>query len=86
MHTIVFVLHTDVCSGHFTGPQGIIQSPGYPGNYPNDANCTWTIELPPGVAKTISISRVEIVDSDNCAEDYLLVTIFLALNLKNTIF
>nr|XP_048681763.1 CUB and sushi domain-containing protein 2 isoform X3 [Caretta caretta] len=31
------------CSYVFQGPNGTIQSPGFPYGYPNYANCTWTI-------------------------------------------
>lgn len=31
------------CSYVLRGPNGTIQSPGFPYGYPNYANCTWTI-------------------------------------------
>lgn len=31
------------CSYILQGPNGTIQSPGFPYGYPNYANCTWTI-------------------------------------------
>lgn len=31
------------CSHILQGPNGTIQSPGFPYGYPNYANCTWTI-------------------------------------------
>ncbi|KAL2296020.1 hypothetical protein Nmel_017551 [Mimus melanotis] len=31
------------CSHTLQGPNGTIQSPGFPYGYPNYANCTWTI-------------------------------------------
>ena len=30
-----------------TGSSGNFKSPGYPGNYPNDIQCKWTITVPP---------------------------------------
>ncbi|ETE63311.1 hypothetical protein L345_10929, partial [Ophiophagus hannah] len=35
--------HTQNCSYILQGPNGTIQSPGFPYGYPNYANCTWTI-------------------------------------------
>ena len=34
------------CGGKFRDDSGIITSPGYPGNYFNNANCTYLIEIP----------------------------------------
>ncbi|KAL9979480.1 hypothetical protein ACROYT_G017151 [Oculina patagonica] len=34
------------CGGSLTGSSGNFKSPGYPGNYPNDVECKWTITVP----------------------------------------
>ncbi|KAJ7423394.1 CUB and sushi domain-containing protein 2-like isoform X1 [Willisornis vidua] len=36
-------LQAQNCSHVLQGPNGTIQSPGFPYGYPNYANCTWTI-------------------------------------------
>ncbi|XP_073670702.1 ovochymase-2 [Paramisgurnus dabryanus] len=41
------------CGGYFTSQQGELQSPNWPKEYPNQAVCTWTINIPS--AKTIYI-------------------------------
>ncbi|XP_077863274.1 uncharacterized protein LOC144346275 [Saccoglossus kowalevskii] len=33
------------CGGQFTGHSGYIYSPNYPGKYPDDQNCIWTITV-----------------------------------------
>lgn len=38
-----FLLPAQNCSHILQGPNGTIQSPGFPYGYPNYANCTWTI-------------------------------------------
>lgn len=38
-----FLLPAQNCSHTLQGPNGTIQSPGFPYGYPNYANCTWTI-------------------------------------------
>lgn len=38
-----FLLPAQNCSHVLQGPNGTIQSPGFPYGYPNYANCTWTI-------------------------------------------
>ena len=34
------------CGGNFSAPNGIVTSPSYPHNYPNNANCKYTISQP----------------------------------------
>uniref|UniRef100_A0A8C3ESN5 Uncharacterized protein n=1 Tax=Corvus moneduloides TaxID=1196302 RepID=A0A8C3ESN5_CORMO len=33
------------CGGLLSSSSGTLQSPFYPGNYPNNANCVWEIQL-----------------------------------------
>ncbi|XP_072007404.1 CUB and sushi domain-containing protein 3 isoform X6 [Engystomops pustulosus] len=43
----------DACGGTVRGTNGIISSPGFPNEYHNNADCTWTIVTEPG--DTISL-------------------------------
>uniref|UniRef100_UPI00358FCE16 CUB and sushi domain-containing protein 3-like n=1 Tax=Myxine glutinosa TaxID=7769 RepID=UPI00358FCE16 len=36
------------CGGVLTETEGVILSPGYPGNYPSNQDCVWRIRLPQG--------------------------------------
>ncbi|RMX38167.1 hypothetical protein pdam_00014767 [Pocillopora damicornis] len=36
------------CGGALVGPSGNLASPNYPGNYPSNAYCVWTVTVPPG--------------------------------------
>lgn len=38
-----FSLPGQNCTFHLQGPNGTVESPGFPYGYPNYANCTWTI-------------------------------------------
>ncbi|KAJ8727242.1 hypothetical protein PYW08_015639 [Mythimna loreyi] len=35
-----------ICNNNVTGRYGVIESPGYPSNYPPNLNCLWTITVP----------------------------------------
>uniref|UniRef100_A0A8V5FZ61 Uncharacterized protein n=1 Tax=Melopsittacus undulatus TaxID=13146 RepID=A0A8V5FZ61_MELUD len=41
---IFFSAEYNSCGGLLSSPSGTLQSPFYPGNYPNNANCVWVIE------------------------------------------
>ncbi|KAG7501128.1 hypothetical protein JOB18_040546 [Solea senegalensis] len=43
----------DTCGGTVRGGSGVVTSPGYPGNYNNQADCTWILLAEPG--DTISV-------------------------------
>lgn len=43
----------DACGGTVRGTNGIISSPGFPNEYHNNADCTWTVVTEPG--DTISL-------------------------------
>ena len=40
--------------------EGYIQSPNYPNNYPNRADCSWAIKVSNGTRMTIRIEDVEV--------------------------
>ena len=48
------------CGGAFTTPYGHITSPSYPENYPNHADCLYTISQPTGTNITIKILSMDI--------------------------
>nr|KAG5692364.1 hypothetical protein BaRGS_007977 [Batillaria attramentaria] len=50
---------------------GTVNSPGYPGNYPHNRDCVWTIAVPPGNNILIQFAYLAIEHHDNCSYDYL---------------
>ena len=72
---IVLVLSV-VCNGiQTTALQGIIQSPEFPGVYPDQANCDWKITLPLGYQIELTFSKFDVENHDEvkCPYDYLKV-------------
>ena len=55
--------------GYFSTNGGIITSPSYPDNYPNNANCLYTISQPIG---TVILLKFHIWDIDriSCLYEY----------------
>ena len=57
------------CGGHFTAPNGLIYSPSYPENYPDNADCIYTISQPTGTVILMKFLSMDIY-SYQCS-DYL---------------
>ncbi|XP_023335557.1 cubilin [Eurytemora carolleeae] len=61
-----------VCGGLFTGlSHGSIKSPGYPGQYPHNADCTWTISVEPGKRIQFHFATLSIETHSTCEMDKL---------------
>ena len=52
------------CGGSFTTPNGILASPSYPENYPDDADCIFTISQP---TSTVILLNFLIIDIEKAA-------------------
>uniref|UniRef100_M4AIH9 CUB and Sushi multiple domains 3 n=1 Tax=Xiphophorus maculatus TaxID=8083 RepID=M4AIH9_XIPMA len=47
------------CGGHYSGPSGVILSPGWPGYYKDSLSCEWVIEAEAGRSIKISFDRFQ---------------------------
>uniref|UniRef100_A0A671XBC1 CUB and Sushi multiple domains 3 n=1 Tax=Sparus aurata TaxID=8175 RepID=A0A671XBC1_SPAAU len=47
------------CGGHYSGPSGVILSPGWPGYYKDSLSCEWVIEAELGSSIKISFDRFQ---------------------------
>ncbi|KAL3290304.1 hypothetical protein HHI36_023648 [Cryptolaemus montrouzieri] len=60
------------CGGIFHGKSRVIQTPGYPGDYPNNTECIWEIRASEGFHIGLTfIDRFHLEESDDCINDYL---------------
>ncbi|XP_077347020.1 cubilin isoform X1 [Lithobates pipiens] len=59
------------CGGHLSDPHGSIFSPGYPGNYPPNRDCYWTISTAPGLYITFAFGTLSLEHHATCENDYL---------------
>ena len=68
----MIVLYVVVCGENMNEEQGIIYSPGYPGNLPNNRECIWTINLPEGRQVMLNMSDFYLPDrSSDCSSSFL---------------
>jgi cubilin len=61
----------DDCSGYFDELSGTFNSPGYPGDYPNNAVCSWEIEAPPEYRIRLTFPDFRLEPSSNCEKDFV---------------
>lgn len=62
---------TAACGGTYTSFQGKIASPGYPNTYPLNAECIWILNNSPGNKLSLTFSKFDLQQSENCDLDYL---------------
>ncbi|ODM98815.1 Cubilin [Orchesella cincta] len=60
-----------VCGGIENGTHGSISSPGYPGKYPHDRDCTWQIKVSLGKKIQLVFASFQLENHPNCSYDYL---------------
>uniref|UniRef100_A0A8C3F4L8 Scavenger receptor cysteine-rich domain-containing protein DMBT1 n=1 Tax=Chrysemys picta bellii TaxID=8478 RepID=A0A8C3F4L8_CHRPI len=58
------------CGGVLQSSSGTFQSPFYPGNYPNNADCVWEIEAVSNYRVTLSFSDI-VTEGGTCQYDYI---------------
>ena len=58
------------CGGNFTTPNGVLTSPAYPDNYPNNADCVYTISHPNDIV-VLTFHSMDIYSSYSCSFHYL---------------
>ncbi|XP_054133231.1 deleted in malignant brain tumors 1 protein [Melozone crissalis] len=58
------------CGGSVSDPSGVLQSPNYPGNYPNDADCVWEIQVENNFRVTLTFRDI-VMQSGMCQHDYI---------------
>ena len=59
------------CGGKLTTSSGILTSPSYPQNYPENTDCVYTISQPIGTIIIMNLVSMDIEQSDSCNYDYI---------------
>ncbi|MED6285606.1 hypothetical protein CHARACLAT_030894, partial [Characodon lateralis] len=59
------------CGGILYGDHGSFSSPEYPGSYPNNTHCEWSVKAPRGHVVTITFAQISIDDPGDCQNNFL---------------
>uniref|UniRef100_A0A8C5R8E7 CUB domain containing protein 2 n=1 Tax=Leptobrachium leishanense TaxID=445787 RepID=A0A8C5R8E7_9ANUR len=62
----------DICGGVLNGLSGVITSPEYPDNYPNNAECHWMIQAAPDSKIHLVFTDFQ-MESEECNFDYVAI-------------
>ncbi|XP_059708142.1 deleted in malignant brain tumors 1 protein-like isoform X2 [Haemorhous mexicanus] len=58
------------CGGLLSSSSGTLQSPFYPRNYPNNANCVWEIQVQSNFRVTLTFTDIQ-MEGGRCLSDYV---------------
>ncbi|XP_032700051.1 CUB domain-containing protein 2 [Lontra canadensis] len=63
----------DVCGGVLTGLSGVLTSPEYPDNYPNNVECHWVIRASGPATVKLVFMDFQVEGNEECTYDYVAV-------------
>ena len=67
-------INVGACGDNFTSPNGILTSPNYPNQYPENIDCIYSISQPPGIGILLNFLSMNIHSWDNtCDYDYIVI-------------
>ncbi|NXA48350.1 CDCP2 protein, partial [Nothocercus julius] len=70
-HGFAAAYRRDVCGGELTALSGEITSPDYPENYPNNAECRWSIRAAVGTSIRLVFADFQVESDEECSFDYV---------------
>ena len=59
------------CGGDFTAPKGILTTPSFPEEYPEDQICDYTISIPPGKYVILTFKVFDVKCNEVAGSDFL---------------
>lgn len=71
LHVFLF---SDACGSVLdlsTGSHGMVQSPGFPGAYPANRDCSWKFWIPTGFDFSVKFLNFDLEDDHLCSFDYV---------------
>ncbi|XP_055498218.1 CUB domain-containing protein 2 [Leucoraja erinacea] len=73
----------DVCGGVLTGLSGMLSSPEYPDNYPNNAECRWFIRVSNQSVINLIFYDFHLESNEDCSFDYVAMFDGSSLNARH---
>uniref|UniRef100_A0A4W3IJ99 CUB domain containing protein 2 n=1 Tax=Callorhinchus milii TaxID=7868 RepID=A0A4W3IJ99_CALMI len=70
-HQQATCLASYVCGGVLTGLSGLLSSPQYPDNYPNNAECRWVMQVSNSTVVSLVFYDFQLEKSEDCSFDYV---------------
>lgn len=74
-HTIDKLINDSIslseCGGYLNVTEGTITSPGFPSPYRPNQNCDWYIYIHAGHYLNVTLSKVDIIQSEKCQANHL---------------
>ncbi|XP_030624670.1 LOW QUALITY PROTEIN: cubilin [Chanos chanos] len=61
------------CGGSIIAPKGEIHSPNYPGNYPDNVDCSWVITVDANHRVMFNFTDLDIESQSSCSWDYVAI-------------
>ena len=68
---VCLLLSPDMCGGVLTGLSGVIASPGYPEEYSNNADCSWTVHVSNTSVVTFVFLDFQLENNEGCNFDFV---------------
>lgn len=68
---IIYLFSPDMCGGVLKGLSGVISSPGYPQEYSNNADCSWTIHVSNTSVVSLVFIDFQLENNEGCNFDFV---------------
>ncbi|XP_068628109.1 cubilin-like [Battus philenor] len=75
--------YNTICQCNISGNYGVVESPGFPSNYPLYSNCLWSIKVPPGNKINITFTHFEIFKTTRFYHPWMRQPNVLSLRLSS---
>lgn len=69
--SITYSSASSACGGELSSERGSFATPNYPGSYPINTECVWTLPSSPGNKIQLNFKEFYLESSPNCNEDYI---------------
>ena len=70
----IYLSLRSVCGGYISSPRGVLTSPGFPADYPNNTECRWVLRMRPATMMQFQFTELDVAGGDTeCSQDSLVL-------------